>query len=770
MFENRKTIFIKIANEEIQLAIFGESSNQETIFEIDNAEATANGEACIQIKEGCFYEYKISNGFFLKTSEVVSQSKVNHSSGKITPNIYVGTLSIDILNRLNEKCGLLELEVQSVKARYRYDYRHMLEEITEKCTDLLLQYSSPVSQHFEVDFSVKGSTLYQKFAFIKAILDSAEFNDSIHKIILSPVTGWKESQVSKDIRSIKRVSNSTLKLLTSASNRIDLPKGHPLMSNMHSIPSKIRVNYKNETVDIAENRFVKHALISFQSFCNDFTAKLHYNTRVKREAGFLVDKLEQLLSHSIFKEVSVLTTFPLNSPVLQRKEGYREVLRAWLMFDLAARLVWHGGDDVYSGNKKDVAILYEYWVFFKLLEILQEIFKIEPKSIRELIKETKDGIGLQLRQGKHLPLEGIYYSETRNLNVEFSYNRPFSGNKIYPSGGSWTKSMRPDYTLSIWPVGILQSEAEVEESIVHIHFDAKYKVDKLAEIFGIPQNNEQAEDEIQKELSLEKAEQNAGNFKRTDLLKMHSYKDAIRRTAGAYVLYPGNQTELSYTKQGFHELIPGLGAFAIKPSKTNNGTEELKTFLNEVVAHFMDRATQRENMSLKTYETYRFNNLNNLKGVFKIPEAHGSNRNLIPNETFILVAYYKKKAWNWIINSGLYNARAESSRGSLRLGPGETGAKYLLLHSENETKATKLLKITETGPRVFSKKTLISKGYPYKPSRSYYLVYKVEQIRDEEFTNKAWDITKLEGYKHGIGSALPFSVTLTELMNVLVYK
>ena len=65
-----------------------------------------------------------------------------------------------------------------------------------------------------------------------------------------------------------------------------------------------------------------------------------------------------------------------------------------------------------------------------------------------------------------------------------------------------------------------------------------------------------------------------GTYKKADLLKMHTYKDAIRRTAGAYILYPG--TEGQYTRSGFHELIPGLGAFSIRPSKANSGAEELK--------------------------------------------------------------------------------------------------------------------------------------------------------------------------------------------------
>ncbi len=98
----------------------------------------------------------------------------------------------------------------------------------------------------------------------------------------------------------------------------------------------------------------------------------------------------------------------------------------------------------------------------------------------------------------------------------------------------------------------------------------------------------------------------------------------------------------------------------------------------------------------------------------------------------------------------------------------EIAAKYLLLHSSDETKTGRLLKIVETGPRVFSKQTLIDKGYPTVPSQNYYLVYKIQEITDKEFMNQEWDITKLEKYRQGHASALPFSVTMTELMTVVI--
>jgi predicted component of viral defense system (DUF524 family) len=740
---------IVVPGKEIHLTLSGESFGA-TVIEKDDA--SDNAEARFQIKEGFSYEYKLSTGFNLAESEIVTPSRVNPSSGRISPNVYVGTLSIDVLDSKMDKCATVALEVQSVKARYRDDYRYMLEAITERCTDLLLLHSSLVSQSMTVNFDEDSKTLYQRFAFIKSILDSVEFIDAVHKVISAPVTKWKDQEIVKDVRGIRRLNNSVLRQFSSASNRIGIPDGHPLSDISSSIPSRIKLANKTETIDTPENRFIKHALSSFLSFSNEFKSRLDSSTRSSAEAKLMIDKLEQVLSNSIFKEIDQPSTLPLNSPILQRKEGYREILRVWLMFDLAAKILWKGGDDVYSGNKRDVAVLYEYWIFFRLLDIISEVFKIKSLAPDELIEKTNDGLGLKLKQGKYLPLAGIYDDGARKLNVQFSYNKTFRGGSEYPHGGSWTRDLRPDYTLSIWPHGVEEEEAEREELIVHIHFDAKYKIESLQGIF-----------KKEEDLDSEREEQNRGTYKRADLLKMHTYKDAIRRTAGAYILYPGSGPR--YTKFGFHEIIPGLGAFSIRPSRTNDGGEHLKRFLGEVLVHFSNRASQREKMSLKMYETFR----EKPDELFEsLPETIGINRGLIPDETFILIGYYRKESWEWIIENGLYNARAGSGRGSLRLGPGEAGAKYLVLHSDDEIVTNKILKIKEVGPRVFSKETLIERKYPSPPTQPYYLVYNVEELLESEMLGYKWDLRKLESYRTGHASGLPFAVTLTELMKVVV--
>ena len=79
-------------------------------------------------------------------------------------------------------------------------------------------------------------------------------------------------------------------------------------------------------------------------------------------------------------------------------------------------------------------------------------------------------------------IEGVYDMGVRKFNVRFYYNRTFAHTRedteIFKAG-SWTMNMRPDYTLSVWPGEVSMEQAEQEDWIVHIHFDAKYSVSKI---------------------------------------------------------------------------------------------------------------------------------------------------------------------------------------------------------------------------------------------------------------------------------------------------
>lgn len=124
------------------------------------------------------------------------------------------------------------------------------------------------------------------------------------------------------------------------------------------------------------------------------------------------------------------------------------------------------------------------------------------------------------------------FAGARPLRARFSYNRSFVRNAIRTAAGSWTERMRPDYTLSLWPADFLEHEAEAQELMVHVHFDAKYRIDSIEQLFDLDDGKMDTTG-VLADLADKKREQRLGRYKRADLLKMHAYRDAIRRTQGA---------------------------------------------------------------------------------------------------------------------------------------------------------------------------------------------------------------------------------------------
>ncbi len=758
-------------NDEDFLKIYPE--NRAKLFQISEEESQANGESIFQILEGNSYEYVFNKEKYrLKCAigSIVSQSRRDASSGRIVPNIYVGTLSLFVSDETQpEKEFEITIEVLATKfdtkedKSYRENYRFMLKDITDKCTELLMQINSPINQNFETDFSRDNETIYQRFSFVNSIIQNKDFEEAVLKIMASPKTVWNTEQEVVDIRRIKRFNNSATKQITSGSNRIPLQKSHPLYQNgIESLPGKINSFRKIEHIDTHENRFIKHALRVFLKFvedCQQYFKEKNYS-RPLIEATNLVTQLDGYLSQSFFKEISRPTSLKLNSPVLQRKSGYREVLSAWLQFDLASKLIWKGGDDVYKAGKRDIATLYEYWLFFTLYDLFKSKFKIkdiehEEKPYEHLLEPTKDGLNIMVKQGKHTALYGNFITENRTLKVKFSYNRSFKGGTNYTDNiaGSYTATLRPDYTLSVWPSILNEKEAERQELIVHIHFDAKYKVTQ----FQIPTN-------IDSDLEEEEENERKGIYKNIDLLKMHAYKDAIRRSGGAYVLYPGTEPDI---KRGFHEIIPGLGAFSVNPNGKTDDIYKLSKFIDLVIAHLLDRASQRENVSQKSHQIYKYPKDDNNFLHESLPE-YVSGKKLIPSDTFVIVGFYKSKdQLEWILKNNLYNFRTGTDKGSLPLSNENVNAKYLILHGPAELQTNKIYQLKTLGPKILSQNDLIKKGYP-NPSGELYLVYEIEKDVSADFQNISIDIRNLTKFENHRNSAKPFSATLTEILKAKI--
>ena len=570
----------------IQLAALRESY----LVHEDQGTAASRAEAEWQIREDGEYEYELPPGCRFLPHPAVSVGK-NPRIGRIRPVNHVGRLKLDVVwDEISENpsslwgqaVGCVELEVTSRKLDYRSDYRCMLNDIARRATDLVFSAEHVVSQVVTPDYAVDARTLYQRFAFLKSILESEPFKEAVTRICAAPIRTLKDEEAEVRPQQVRRVTASVARQFARA----------------NKMPRWITVTDRNETVDVPENRFVKFVLSFFADFLRQIARLAKDDTRLQSEAIALAEQMDIYLAEPFFRHVSPLTRVPLGSTALQRKEGYREVLRAWTLWETAAKLSWTDGEEVYSAGKKDVASLYEYWCYFKLLDVVQKLFHVSDEdAAQELIVPGENGLTLSLREGKRKPLHGVFTVDQedgryRELSIAFSYNRTFSAKE---QKESWTLPMRPDYTLSFRPKGTSELEAIANDLITYVHFDAKYKFDEMVE--ELREFSEDTEDAVNAESQEAKS---VRDVKRIDILKMHAYRDAIRRTGGAYVLYPGNASRMP--SKMYNEILPGLGAFPLSPSV--DASAEIERFLADVATHLCDRITKWEEYNFQLTSIY----------------------------------------------------------------------------------------------------------------------------------------------------------------------
>lgn len=754
------------------------------LLTVTHAQALADGEAEMQLLEGVRYEYELSNAelrLALDRDYVAAQGIVLQSGiagrdhcGVLNPGLATGLLPLVALNTAGKVVARGGVEVRSRKLTYKADYQQMLADITERCVGLLQELRSPSSFKAMPDVGDDVTTLGQRFAFVRALLQRPSFENALHRIATHPHEMWRREAEHQPIARGSKLSGKVQRQLARGGRRVAVPATHPVHARLATLPAHVSVTRSTRTDDTPENRFVKFALRSFHRFLDEMRSKVNEvkDQRLHKEIEGLCARLDVALTADVLRRAGELTFLPLGSPVLQRREGYREVLQAWVHFQMAAKLVWAGGEKVYGAGQRDVATLYEYWVFFALLKVVAQVFSLNEPEANTLIEPTDDGFGLKLKAGRYLALTGQSTQPGRNLEVRFSYNRSFKATNTPRASGSWTHTLRPDYTLSLWPAGFTEDEAEQQELMVHVHFDAKYRLDQVTDLLGETQRvdiDPYVAAKTSDKLDATKSEEARGTYKRADLLKMHAYRDAIRRTQGAYVIYPGYSGDATRLT-GFHEVLPGLGAFALRP---DSGTDALTRFLNDVVNHVADRASARERQSFHTYQIYerpKAPTAEEERAIYRVlpeKEAVDGVRATPPGETFVVIGWVKSQQHlDWIRSAGKYNFRMGGASGALRLSADVVGATYLLLHGDNDVAVPGLFRIKApaSGPTVCTASELRKLGYPTVPTQTAYLVYDVAVAT--EFDDCDWDYASLRAKPAEAALGHPFATNLGELLTI----
>jgi hypothetical protein len=630
--------------------------------------------------------------------EIVVADRIEGLAGRLRPGSHTGRLSLRFEDP-QDLLGETAVEVRSRKLGYLADYRWMLRDIAEAMCEVIMERFAPTQQRFEPDHARNAATLYQRFAFLQSLILGGPFDAAIGQVLARPHRLWESRAERRSPARGIRASSKVAGQVAQVGPRVPW-HGHPVLT---SLPAELEVEKHEETLDTPPNRFVRFALERWREVILAMTAALERERTVApverglTEAGVLLARIDAVLAEPLFREVGELTFFPAGSQVLQRREGYREVFRAYADFEVASALAWEGGDDIYGAGQRDVAALYEYWAFFELAKIVSAACD-RPLDLPSLVHATPDGLMVDLRRGRRRILHGTVERYGRSMAVELCFNRSFP--KRSWEEGSWTRAMRPDYSLRIRPA-ITDSLAGPDD--VWLHFDAKYRVDTVDEAFETGDSTNDSEPTVGPE----------GEAKASDLLKMHAYKDAIRRSVGAYVLYPGTEP---HSFKEYHELLPGLGAFALRPGPGGGGAEgsaPLAGFIQDVIDHTASQATQRERSRYWTRQS--FGTKTRMEdAVEAAPFLHRP-----PVDTLVLLGFVRSAdQLRWIHENALYNMRADRRRGSVGLGSRELAADLVVLYS-SDPDFLEIWRSVEQ-PRLLTQGEIRDLGYPNPRSEVYY--------------------------------------------------
>src|SRR5690606_36203050 len=124
-----------------------------------------------------------------------------------------------------------------------------------------------------------------------------------------------------------------------------------------------------------------------------------------RETQEVINVLDRVVASSLLRNLGQLSQLPIASQVLQRREGYRDILRFYLQFQMASQLSWPGGEDVFGAGKRDVAKLYEFWVYLHFVKLLSAMCG-RKVDFSALFETTEDGLQLKLLSGETLAVAG----------------------------------------------------------------------------------------------------------------------------------------------------------------------------------------------------------------------------------------------------------------------------------------------------------------------------------------------------------------------------
>jgi len=484
---------------------------------------------------------------------------------------YVGKSFFDV-EMDGTKSKKYPFEVRSKKMGYYQQYDAMITDLAMVASGMIFEQDAPLFSIFDF-YDKKRKTPYEDYMFIEYLFQPENLPLGYEYILKN--LHYKLEKFSENVPTSFASNIGPSKLIEIVSNPDCLCKSTNQPPNWPAhmkgyVPESINQDYYEDSIDTPENRLLKYFLESVEKMIFDILSEAD-DGLIKDKLRYYFEMVQNYLSDRWLQDVGNLEYIPLNSQVMQKKEGYRDIFKFYLYFEFAFRLNWEDIEEDLKGYEKKLSELYEYWCYVKLLKVLSD-FTGQKIKFEDIYNINYHEWAINLKKGRKNAQRFVLNRKGEQFTVDLIYNGRFSrSTKIK----SYSVPLKPDYALNI--------KYKEEEYI--IHFDAKYRSQKKFLKFFEKINTTDSKEELEELELREKNEEIYRQYQLGDLYKMHTYKDAISNSLGAYILYPGDTAaifdEYQTTKA---EFKPSVGAFPLTPGGYITEEEsQITTFIKNIL-------------------------------------------------------------------------------------------------------------------------------------------------------------------------------------------
>ncbi len=414
------------------------------------------------------------------------------------------------------------------------DYERLLEDLSRIAAALPFAPATASSLPYERTERTPPEVLYHAFVWLRHALLRAghrDLHDAVAGILRDPHRRLVRTTRTVPVEVAGRVGSCALADVASGlwpamEHRLGIEVG-----GRRILPVRIAEDRARHCVDTAENRFVRAFIDECTWVVDRARAQLGHGPgalppRVRRDCDALGQILGTWGRAALWADVGSMSHFPATSTVLHRRAEYRTVLQHQQMLRLGSRVPLKPEVTKRLLESKDIATLYELWATFAILdEVTRRLGR--PAHQTRVVTDHKSatvGWGLVARW---------------NDGTEVAYNATYTRTTGF-HGTSRSLRVRPDIAVFL-PGG--------PSAGLHL-FDAKFRLEGSLD----PDSDE-----------------DDTKVKRGDLHKMHAYRDAIKGTRSAWVVYPGAQ-DAAFLDDGRIGVaavkghpVSGVGALALRP-------------------------------------------------------------------------------------------------------------------------------------------------------------------------------------------------------------